>query len=53
MMVDYDVTESGIVVNTKTGKVLHQYKSKHGYLRVALYENGRQKRVFVATIVSA
>ena len=43
MIVDYDVTESGIVVNLKTGKVLHQYKSKHGYLRVALYENGKQK----------
>ena len=37
MMVDYDVTESGIVVNTKTGKVLHQYKSEYGYLRVAYW----------------
>ena len=52
MMVDYDVTESGIVVNSKTGKVLHQYKSKHGYLRVALYENGKQKRVFVHRLVA-
>ena len=52
MMVDYDVTESGIVVNTKTGKVLHQYKSKHGYLRVALCENGKQKRVFVHRLVA-
>lgn len=43
MMVDYDVTESGIVVNTKAGKVLHQYKSEYGYLRVALCENGKQK----------
>ena len=52
MMVDYDVTESGIVVNAKTGKVLHQYKSTHGYLRVALCENGKQKRVFVHRLVA-
>ena len=52
MMTDYDVTESGIVVNAKTGRVLHQYKSKHGYLRVALYENGKQKRVLVHRIVA-
>ena len=52
MMVDYDVTESGIVVNTKTGKVLHQYKSEYGYLRVALSENGKQKRVFVHRLVA-
>ena len=52
MIVDYDVTESGIVVNTKTGKVLHQYKSEYGYLRVALCENGKQKRVFVHRLVA-
>ena len=52
MMTDYDVTESGIVVNAKTGKVLHQYKSEHGYLRVALYENGKQKRVLVHRLVA-
>ena len=52
MMVDYDVTESGIVVNTKTGKALHQYKSEYGYLRVALCENGKQKRVFVHRLVA-
>ena len=51
-MVDYDVTESGIVVNTKTGKVLHQYKIEYGYLRVALCENGKQKRVFVHRLVA-
>ena len=52
MMTDYDVTESGIVVNAKTGKVLHQYKSEYGDWRVALCENGKQKRVFVHRLVA-
>lgn len=37
---NYEVSDIGEVKNTKTGKVLAPKKSKDGYLRVTLSDNG-------------
>ena len=42
----YDVSEDGIVVNTKTNKVLKPYISKRGYYRVKLYMVEHSARMF-------
>lgn len=40
---NYEVSDIGEIKNTKTGKVLAPKKSKDGYLRVTLSDNGFQK----------
>lgn len=42
----YDVSENGIVVNTKTNKVLKPYVSKRGYYRVKLYTVEHSAKMF-------
>lgn len=48
---NYEVTCSGEVINTKTGRVLKQIK-QHGYLRVGLCRNGKQKLFSVHRLVA-
>ena len=46
---NYEVTTTGDVINTKTGRVLKQQKDKGGYMQVAL---GRKKRFLVHRLVA-
>lgn len=49
---NYSITTKGVVKNNGTGKVLHQYEDKDGYLRVTLYKKGKQKRFGVHRLVA-
>lgn len=46
---NYEVTTTGEVINTKTGRVLKQQKDKGGYMQVAL---GRKKQFLVHRLVA-
>ena len=49
---NYEVTTTGEVINTKTGKVLKPYKEKNGYLRIHLSKNNKQKWFLVHRLVA-
>ena len=49
---NYEVTNTGEVINTKSGKVLKQYKSPDGYLEVYLYKDGKRKYKLVHRLVA-
>ena len=49
---NYDVTCSGEVINTSTGRALKPVKDKDGYLFVNLYKNGRPKIFKVHRLVA-
>ncbi len=49
---NYEVTCSGEVINTKTGRVLKTSKNKDGYLQVVLYKKGRKKTFKVHRLVA-
>lgn len=49
---NYEVRPNGEVVNVKTGKILKQYKTRNGYMQVALYEKHKQKRFYVHRLVA-
>lgn len=49
----YEVSNYGQVINTQTGFELKPYPDKRsGYLRVALYHNGKRHDVFVHRLVA-
>lgn len=49
---NYEVSDIGEIKNTKTGKVLAPKKSKDGYLRVTLSDNGFQKTTGIHRLVA-
>lgn len=49
---NYEVTTTGEVINTKTGRVLKQHKRKDGYIQVALCKNGKIKNFMVHRLVA-
>lgn len=49
---DYEIDKSGVVKNIKTGRILHQYKDKNGYMKVALYRDRKQFRLQVHRLVA-
>ena len=49
---NYEVTCSGEVINTKTGRVLNPSKFKNGYLCVSLYKNRKKKTFHVHRLVA-
>ena len=48
----YQVSQTGMVMNIKTGKILKPYKVKGGYLQVKLYNNYTFKNVSVHRLVA-
>lgn len=48
----YNINELGVVVNTKTGKVLKPDLNNCGYHRVTLMSDGQKKRIFVHRLVA-
>lgn len=49
---NYEVTTTGEVINTKTGKVLKGQKDKDGYLKVQLCKNGKVKIFLIHRLVA-
>lgn len=49
---NYEVTTTGDVINTKTGRVLKPFKCKKGYLQVSLYKNGKKKHFLIHRLVA-
>lgn len=49
---NYEVTCSGEVINTKTGRVLKPYKDRKGYLNVVLSKNNRPKYFKIHRLVA-
>ena len=49
---NYEVTTTGEVINTKTGRVLKPFKSKKGYLQVSLSKNGKEKIFLIHRLVA-
>lgn len=49
---NYEVTCSGEVINTKTGRVLKHCKDSNGYLCVNLSENGKKKKFLIHRLVA-
>jgi hypothetical protein len=47
----YTVTIDGKVINEK-GKEIKPYLSKHGYLRISIYEDSKYKRVFLHRLIA-
>lgn len=47
MFGNYDINEDGIIINTKTGRVLKPYDNGSGYLYVDLRINFKKKRIYV------
>ena len=48
----YFVSNTGYIKNTQTGKILSATKTRQGYLRFALWDNGTSKTVAVHRIVA-
>lgn len=48
---NYTITDSGIVTNTKTGKVLKQ-SIANGYFQVCLCQNGKRQQHFIHQLVA-
>lgn len=48
----YEVSNYGRVANANTGRDLSPSPDKNGYLRVALYHNGKRHDVFVHRLVA-
>lgn len=48
----YEVSKNGEIRNTKTGKLLSQYKNRRGYKKVCLYLDGKKKYLFAHRIVA-
>ena len=48
----YQVSDTGEVMNVRTGKILKAYKEKSGYLRVGLYKDGKEKSFRVHRLVA-
>ena len=49
---NYEVTTTGEVINTKTGRVLKPHKVGKGYLQVQLFKNGNGKYFLVHRLVA-
>lgn len=49
---NYEVTTTGEVINTKTGRVLKPQKRNNGYLQVGLFKNGNPKMFLVHRLVA-
>ena len=49
---NYEVSDTGQIKNIKTGKYLSPKKSRTGYLRVTLCDNGFQKTILVHRLVA-
>jgi len=49
---EYSVTEAGVVVNTRTNKILKPDLNSAGYQRVTMSANGKIKRMTVHRIVA-
>lgn len=49
----YTISDKGIVTNTRTGRILKQDLSAHGYPRVTLSQDGIIKRYFVHRLVAS
>lgn len=47
----YAISNTGKIVNTRTGKVLSTYLNGYGYERVSLYLNGSRKDYYVHLLV--
>lgn len=48
---NYQISDTGIVINKKTGKELKQQKKK-GYMNVILFKNGKKKNKLVHRLVA-
>lgn len=48
---NYEITDTGIVINSKTNKELKQVEKKK-YMYVFLYKNGKRKNVLVHRLVA-
>ena len=48
----YEVSTEGNVRNRNTGKLLVPREDKHGYFKVNLYKNGKQKTRFIHRLVA-
>lgn len=49
---NYEVTTTGDIINTKTGRVLKSFKVGNGYLQVSLSKNGKQKNFYIHRLVA-
>ena len=49
---NYYISTDGVVKNIETGRILHQYEDKNGYMRVTLTKNRKQKRFGVHRLVA-
>lgn len=49
---NYEVTTTGEVINTKTGRVLKPGKGRNGYLLVVLCKNGKMKTFRIHRLVA-
>lgn len=49
---NYEVTCSGEVINTTTGRALKPGKNNNGYLQVSLWKNGRPKYFLIHRLVA-
>ena len=50
---NYSVSNSGIVRNNKTGKIITQFPNTNGYARTRLYQNGMSRNFLVHRLVAS